>query len=294
MGERITFQSESARLKRVVIRHVRDAFGSQDRAEQQWERLGYRSAPNFKRALAEYEKFSEALACTGAELVAAGAEPALSLDCLYVRDSSIVCDRGAILCNMGKPARADEPAALGRLYQRLGLPVLGTIGGKGRLEGGDFLWLTPRIAAVGEGYRTNAEGIAQLRDLLGDCLDELIVVPLPHWRGPADVFHLMSMISPLDQDLLLVYSPLLPVPFRQRLLEMGMRLVEVPGEEFADIACNVVAVAPRTVVMVAGNPRTRQALQQAGVRVMEYPGLEISAKGEGGPTCLTRPLERIV
>jgi N-dimethylarginine dimethylaminohydrolase len=292
LSENVTFQSETAPLKRVVVRHARDAFINTRRVEQQWENLGYRSAPNYERALAEYDSFVQCLASAGAELVFAGAGKDLTLDCMYVRDASVVCDRGAILCSMGKPARAGEPADLAGAYDSLGVPVLGSIQGEGKLEGGDFVWLAPRVAAVGEGYRSNAQGIAQLRELLGESIDELITVPLPHWRGPSDVFHLMSMISPLDHDLALVYSPLMPVPFRNRLLDMGIALVEVPNAEFADIACNVVAISPRKVVMVAGNPRTRERLEEAGVTVLQYPGLEISAKGEGGPTCLTRPLER--
>lgn len=292
MSANLTLQSETAPLKRVIVRHARDAFVNVKRIEQQWEELCYRSAPNFQRALAEYDSFLQCLASEGAELVFAGSGEGLTLDCMYVRDASVVCDRGAILCSMGKPARAGEPADLARTYNTLGVPVLGSIQGEGKLEGGDFVWLAPRVAAVGEGYRSNAQGIAQLRQLLGDSIDELITVPLPHWRGPSDVFHLMSMISPLDDDLALVYSPLMPVPFRNRLQDMGIGLVEVPNAEFADIACNVVAISPRKVIMVAGNPRTRERLEEAGVSVLQYPALEISAKGEGGPTCLTRPLQR--
>lgn len=274
------------------MRHPRDAFVDQATIESQWERLNYRSPPNFDRAVTDYELFIKALASEGAEVVYAGSGEGLSMDSLYVRDASIICDRGAILCRMGKQARMAEPENLGLVYERLGIPVIGAIQGEGRLEGGDFVWLGPRLAAVGEGYRTNPEGIAQLRELLGDSVDELITVPLPHYRGPSDVFHLMSVISPLDDDLALVYSPLMPVRFRQRLLELGIELVEVPAGEFDDIAGNVLAIAPRKVLMVEGNPETTARLAEAGVEVLKFPAFEISTKGDGGPTCLTRPLER--
>ena len=155
------------------------------------------------------------------------------------------------------------------------------------------MWLDGRTIAVGRGYRTNDEGIRQLRALLGDSIDELIVVPLPHWRGPGDVFHLMSIISPVADDLAVVYSPLMPVPFRERLTERGVQLVDVPEEEFDSMGANVLAIAPRHAVMVAGNPRTRARLEASGVRVDEYAGGEISLKGGGGPTCLTRPIARV-
>jgi N-dimethylarginine dimethylaminohydrolase len=171
------------------------------------------------------------------------------------------------------------------------VPVLGSIEGTGCLEGGDVTWLTPGTLAVGRGYRTNDEGIRQLRELLGTDV-EVVVVPLPHWRGPSDVFHLMSVISPLADDVALVYSPLLPVVFRDLLLERGTTLVEVPDAEFESMGCNVLAVAPRLVVALDGNPETRRRMEAAGVEVHVYQGAEISSKGCGGPTCLTRPLER--
>jgi N-dimethylarginine dimethylaminohydrolase len=156
------------------------------------------------------------------------------------------------------------------------------------------VWLDARTVAVGRGHRTNDEGIRQLRALLGEAIDELIIVPLPHWRGPADVFHLMSMLSPVDRDLAVVYSPLMPVQFRERLLDRGVELVEVPDREFDTMGTNVLALAPRISVMLAGNPRTRAALERAGATVFEYEGNEISLKGGGGPTCLTRPLARAI
>ena len=146
-----------------------------------------------------------------------------------MRDAAVVCDRGVILCSMGKPQRLGEPAAQEAALRALGYPIAGTIQPPGRLEGGDVVWLDERTMAVGRGYRTNDDGIAQLRRLLGDSIDDLIVVALPHWRGPGDVFHLMSIVSPVDRDLAVVYSPLMPVPFRERLLARGICLVEVPG-----------------------------------------------------------------
>jgi N-dimethylarginine dimethylaminohydrolase len=193
---------------------------------------------------------------------------------------------------MGKPQREGEPAAQEETLRGAGVPVLGRIEAPGRLEGGDVLWLDRRTLVVGQGYRTNAAGIRQLQALLGDAVTELIVVPLPHWRGPTDVMHLMSLISPVDEDLAVVYSPLLPVPFREWLVARGTELVEVPDEEFDSMGTNVLALAPRKCLMLLGNPRTRAALERAGADVLEYDGQEISVKGAGGPTCLTRPLRR--
>ncbi|GMV06577.1 MAG: hypothetical protein AMXMBFR53_28530 [Gemmatimonadota bacterium] len=286
-----TLQSDSGTLRRVLLKHARHAFVSQARASAQWRELNYLGEPDHREACREADAFAALLEGLGVE-VAWMPQADAGLDSLYVRDASVVCDRGAILCSMGKEARRGEPALMEPVYETLGIPVLGRIGGSGRLEGGDVAWLGPRTVAVGRGYRTNDEGIRQLTTLLGDAVDEVVVVPLPHWNGPSDVFHLMSVLSPLADDLALVYSPLLPVPFREALLARGMELVEVPDEEFDSMGCNVLAVAPRVAVAVEGNPGTRKRLEAAGVAVHAYRGEEISAKGCGGPTCLTRPLER--
>jgi N-dimethylarginine dimethylaminohydrolase len=192
---------------------------------------------------------------------------------------------------MGKAAREREPAAQADAFRQWGIPVVGSIQAPGRLEGGDVAWLDDRTVIVGRGYRTNDEGIRQFRELLGDAVT-CVVVPLPHWRGPGDVFHLMSVLSPVDADLAVVYSPLMPVPLRELLVERGIALVEVPDEEFDTMGANVLALAPRRCVMVDGNPTTRARLEAAGAEVRVYAGREISLKGGGGPTCLTRPIRR--
>ncbi len=286
-----TLQSDTAPLRRVLLKHARHAFVGPGPIEAQWAPLNWLSPPDLDAACRESDAFAAMLDELGVE-VAWMPEGDVGMDSLYVRDASVVCDGGAILCSMGKELRRREPAELESAYRSLGIAVLGAIGGSGRLEGGDVAWIGPRTVAVGRGYRTNAEGIRQFRDMLGAAVDEVVVVPLPHWNGPADVFHLMSVLSPVAADLALVYSPLLPVTFREELLERGIGLVEVPDEEFDSMGCNVLTVAPRRVVALEGNPATRRRLEEAGVEVRVYRGEEISMKGCGGPTCLTRPLER--
>ena len=172
------------------------------------------------------------------------------------------------------------------------MAILGAIQAPGTLEGGDVAWLNEKILAVGHTYRTNLEGIRQLKALLAPHGVEVIVADLPHYKGVQDVFHLMSILSPVDKDLAVVYSPLMPIRFRNLLLDMGYTLLEVPEDEFESMGCNVLAVGPRKCVMVEGNPKTKEALEKAGCEVFTYQGQEISVKGGGGPTCLTRPLLR--
>jgi N-dimethylarginine dimethylaminohydrolase len=284
--------SEVGRLQQVVLKHARDAFRGPASIESEWRGLNFTGAPSFSRALEEYDRFLQLIDDSGTEIRFLPTADSTTLDSIYVRDGSVLTPRGLVLCNMGKPQRSGEPSEQDRACLGWNIPVVGAIQGPGRLEGGDVVWLGPRRVAVGWGYRTNEAGIEQYRRILGDAVDEFLVVPLPHFRGPGDVFHLMSILSPVDQDLAVVYSPLMPIPFRNRLRDLGYRLVEVPGDEFDSMGANVLAVAPRRCIVVAGNPRTRTLLEQAGAEVRVYSGVEISLKGGGGPTCLTRPILR--
>ena len=285
--------SEAGRLVSVVMKHARDAFADEQTIAAQWKALNFTAAPDYSAAIDEYERLLDILRTSGVAVYLLPRDAGTTLDSLYARDASIVSPNGLILCRMGKPARETEPEAQRRAFESFGagFSVAGRIEPPGLLEGGDVVWLDARTLLVGRGYRTNAEGIRQLRVLLGEAVD-VIDVPLPHWRGEGDVMHLMSLLSPVDRDVAVVYSPLLPIPFRKLLLGRGYRLVEVPHEEFDSIGCNVLALGPRRCVMLAGNPQTRAALERAGAEVIEYTGNEISVKGAGGPTCLTRPIVR--
>ena len=286
--------NEFGRLTHVAVKHPREAFAGPGVLARQWESHGFTACPDFDAACREHDAFLELLARHGAEPLLLPADEGTTIDSLYARDASLVTPLGIVLCAMGKAARAGEPAAQGRAFTTAARPwtaVAGAIEPPGRIEGGDVVWFDERTVAIGRGYRTNAEGIRQLAALLGPAVD-IIEVPLPHWKGPGDVMHLMSLISPVDRDLAVVYSRLLPVPFHEQLLARGIALVDTPDDEFDSMATNVLALAPRHCVMLTGNPRTRAALERAGATVEEYRGLEISVKGAGGPTCLTRPLVR--
>jgi N-dimethylarginine dimethylaminohydrolase len=286
--------SEVGRLARVVVKHARDAFVDSRTIAAQWKSLNFSEAPDLGRAIEEHDRFVGILEQAGATVERLPRAEDTTLDSIYARDASIVSPQGMILCRMGKPARDSEPAAQGRAFaaSRDPIPIAGRIEPPGRIEGGDVVWMDDRTIVVGRGYRTNDDGLRQLRELLGPAVT-VVEVPLPHWRGAGDVMHLMSLISPVDHDAAVVYSPLLAVPFREWLVARGSRLVEVPDEEFETMGTNVLAVAPGRCVMLSGNPRTRGALERAGIEVVEYEGREISVKGAGGPTCLTRPIVRL-
>jgi N-dimethylarginine dimethylaminohydrolase len=287
---------EYGRLRVVAVKHPRDAFQDQATLDAQWAAHGFTACPDFALACRQYDAFLDVLAARGTEFVRLPADVTTTIDSIYTRDASLVTPQGLVLGSMGKALRRSEADAQGRVFGSLGAPwpaVAGRVEPPACLEGGDVVWFDAGTVAVGRGYRTNAEGIRRLRAHLGPAV-EVIEVPLPHWRGAGDVMHLMSLVSPVDAELAVVYSPLLPVPFREWLVARGMSLVEAPDDEFESMGANVLALAPRQCLMLAGNPRTRRALERAGAVVIEYDGSEISVKGAGGPTCLTRPLLREV
>jgi N-dimethylarginine dimethylaminohydrolase len=287
-----TSHSEIGKIKTLFIKNVQQAFKSESHIEQYWAALNYLSKPDFRIAIKEYETFQSILKEHGAEIFFLPEDSSVNMDSIYCRDASITTNKGMIICNMGKTGRVNEPHAEKSAFEANGIPVLGTISAPGTLEGGDVAWLDENTLAVGHTYRTNEEGIKQLTELLNPLGVEVITVPLPHYKGPEDVFHLMSILSPVDTNLAVVYSPLMPIVFRNLLLRRGYHLIEVPEEEFETMGCNVLALEPRVCLMVDGNPKTKSLLENKSCKVILYKGNEISVKGGGGPTCLTRPIHR--
>jgi dimethylargininase len=284
-------QSLVAPLKRVLVKRPTETAADAAR----WREFGYLHAPDAARLRAEHDAFVALVAASGAEVIYEDdliPVPTGLLDAVFVYDPAIVTDAGAIIAQPGKPLRRGEEEAMRRAFNELDVPILGTVGGDATMDGGDTLWLGHDTLCVGLSYRTNDTAIVQLRDLLAPLGVTVIALPLPHWHGPAECLHLMSLISPVADDLAVVYPPLMPIPLVRLLEERGIRWVAVPDAEFPTLGCNVLAVAPRDLIMAAGNPVTSAALRAAGCRVREYQGAEISLNREGGPTCLTRPILR--
>ena len=284
--------SGSGKLTSLFLKKASAAFIDDAHISKYWASLNYLEKPLIEKALAEYEAFEKILKDNGAQIFYFPEDSSVNMDSIYCRDAAIATTKGMIICNMGKEGRKNEPLAQQKAYEAAGIPVLGVIKAPGTIEGGDVAWLDDKTLAVGHTYRTNEQGIQQSTNLLKPLGVKVITAPMPHYRGPSDVFHLMSVLSPIDTNLAVVYSPLMPIVFRNELITRGFELVEVPDTEFDSMGCNVLALAPRTCLMVKGNPITKSRLEAAGCKVIEYEGAEISVKGGGGPTCLTRPITR--
>ena len=286
-------QSMVGKIDTIIIKHPEEAFISQENLDQKWKPFNYVSCPDYEKSLKEYSRFEEIIQEHVENVHYLPKDDNTGLDSTYAHDTCKITSKGAIMFTVGKELRRGETGATKKFLEGIGVPILGEISGEGTMEGGDVVWLDEKTVAVGRGYRTNYEGIRQFRELTKDVVDEFIVVELPHGDGPDECLHLMSVISMVDHDLAVVYSKLMPVSFRDLLIERGIELIEVDDAEYANLGSNVLALAPRVCVMPAGNPKTREKLEKAGAKVYEYEGHDISFKGTGGPTCLTLPVTRL-
>ena len=283
-GRRYGAQSMTAPLREVLVKRPGSAFGAafDDPAH------GFRHPVDLDVARREHDGFVETLTGLGVRVQMLETELD-SPDLVYTFDPLLVTDRGSIPLRPGKPNRMAEPAAIEAWTAAAGIPTIGRIEGPGTIEGGDTFWLRPDLLCIGRTLRTNDEGARQLAGLVGG---DVRIFDLPYWRGPAELIHLLSVISPVAEDLAVVYLPLLPLGLWELLREFGIRLIEVPDDEFASLGCNVLTVRPGVVVMAEGNAKTAAALTSAGCEVHTYPANEIGINGSGGPTCLTRPILR--
>jgi dimethylargininase len=275
--------SMTSTLRRVLVRPPQPADATR------WREYGWRAEPDPAVAAAEHEALREILEGAGAEVIVAEGERG-NPDAIYAYDPVLVGEQGAVMLRPGKDGRLGEADALEADLVQAGVPVAARIEAPGTIDGGDTLWLDRETLLVGRGYRTNASGVEQLQQVFPDA--EVLSYDLPHWNGRAEVMHLMSLISPLDEDLALVYPRLAPVRLMELIHQRGIEVVEVPDDEFETMGPNVLALGPRYALALEGNDETRRRMEDAGVEVLVYKGDEISRKGDGGPTCLTRPLLR--
>lgn len=281
-----------APLRRVIVKRPTEAFRTADRIAAEWGPLGYTAPPDLMDAAIEHAEFVRLVQSTGAEVLYLDTDDRTGLDSIYTHDPALITDRGMIIFQTGKVARRGEGPALADALKAWGVPVLATIDRGARAEGGDLMWLDPHTLLAGRGFRTNAAGIDALGRVLAPLDVRVVEVELPYWNGPDECLHLMSFISMLADDLAVVYPTMMPVPLYELLRERRIELVEIPDDEVMTQGCNVLAIAPRQVVMLGGSPVTRGRLEAAGCTVHEFDGVEISLKGAGGPTCLTRPILR--
>lgn len=284
--------SMTGNMLRVLVCPPRNAGWDRAETAASWRDLGFHHPPDFAAAQSEHDALCRLLGEAGAEIVLLPASGALTLDAVYTHDASLPTDHGLILMNPAKPNRIAEARAHAALAAQLGIPVLGEITTPGFTEAGDILWLDPHTLLIGHGYRTNRAGIEQMRTLLAPKGIDVLSAPLPYGPGPSACLHLMSLMSMLDERMILVDLPWLAVETVELLRSRGFRLLEIDPGERDSLACNVLSIGSDRLIALQQNVRTNERLRQAGFDVRAFPGMELCINGSGGPTCLTRPLLR--
>jgi N-dimethylarginine dimethylaminohydrolase len=289
-------------LQRVLVCSPLTTGWNQPERLASWAELGFHHAPDFAIAQEQHEALCHELTAAGAEIIELATAPDLSLDAVYAHDASLATDFGLILMRPGKPNRVPEARHQGASCEAQGIPTFGTITAPGSTEAGDILWLDgkrsdgktldPKTLLIGQGYRTNATGIAQMRALLAPKGVEVLSAPLPYGPGPSACLHLMSLISLLDEKTAIVDLPWLAVETVELLQSRGYNFIEIDASERDTLACNVLALGGNRLLAIEENRKTNARLRDAGFDVRTFPGSEICINGSGGPTCLTRPLLR--
>jgi N-dimethylarginine dimethylaminohydrolase len=303
-GEKSNGHSMTGELLRVMVCPPVNAGWNDSSRTELWQELGFQRAPDFARAKREHEIFCALLRESGAEVVVLPASDFLTLDAVYAHDASLATDLGLVLMNPGKKSRRPEAAAHASFCSQLGISVLGEIVAPGISEAGDIVWLDAQTLLIGQGYRTNRSGIGQIRALLSFQIKleikpgsptktiEVLSARLPHGAGPSACLHLMSLMSMLDEQTILVDLPWLTVETVELLKGRGFRLIEIEPSERDTLACNVLSLGRKRLVAIEENSKTNQRLRDAGFEVSTFPGSALCINGGGGPTCLTRPLLR--
>jgi len=279
-------------LKRVMVCSPATAGWNSAGHFARWKELGFHRAPDFGLAQAQHAALCRALEKAGSELIDLPPAADLSLDAVYTHDASLATDFGLIIMRPGKSNRVAEGQHHSALAARLEIPTLAEITSPGTTEAGDMVWLDSKTLLIGHGYRTNAAGIAQMRNILAPKDIVVLAAPLPYGPGPSACLHLMSLISLLDKNTALVDLPWLAVETVELLRSRGFKFVEIDYFERDTLACNVLSLGEKRLLAIEENRRTNDKLRAAGFDVRTFPGSEICINGSGGPTCLTRPLLR--
>ena len=279
-------------LKRVLVCSPRTAGWSVSDSADRWQELGFAHRPDADTAGAQHEDMCRELKAAGAEIYEMHPSPDLSLDAVYAHDACFPTDFGWIILHPGKKNRMIEAKRQQQFVEQSGIQVLGEVQAPGTAEAGDMVWLDVKTVLIGQGYRTNAPGIAQIREMLSDKGIKVVSAPLPYGQGPSACLHLMSLISLLDEKTALVDLPWLAVETVELLCSRNFQFIEIEPAERETLACNVLALGNRTLLALEENRKTKVRLQHAGFDVRTFGGSELCINGSGGPTCLTRPFFR--
>jgi arginine deiminase len=217
-------------------------------------------------------------------------EPAVNppRNLMFVADLLLMTPEGVILGRPASTVRAGEERLVARQLAELGIPILRTLRGKATFEGADAAWLDVQTVLLATGLRTNAEGAAQVAASLREMDVNVIPVGLPF-----GTMHLMGQLRIADRDLAIAWPGRVPHAAVEALRARGYAVLFLPdeGEARHGMALNFVTLAPRQILMPAGNPVTQSFYEDAGITCRTVQIDEL-LKAAGGIGCLTGILHR--
>lgn len=206
----------------------------------------------------------------------------------FARDLFFMTPQGAIISRMASAVRAGEERQAAAALAHAGVPILMTVYGSGTFEGADIAYLDGGVVLVAFGLRSNREGCRQVSSMLSSIGLQPVIVEMPYGTG-----HIDGGLSIIDKRKAIIRPYHCPFAAYETLVRLGYELIEVPdeGETAAGMAINLVPVAPGVIVMPAGNPNTRKALEKRGIECHEVDVSELM-KGGGAVHCMTGVLKR--
>ncbi len=207
---------------------------------------------------------------------------------MFMADVFVMTPEGAIVARPASRVRAGEERIAAQALANIGAPIVRSIGGRGTFEGADMMWLDPKTVILGRGLRTNDEGARQIATLLGELGISVVQVDLVFGS-----MHLMGMLRIVDKDLAIAW----PGRFVHRGIEAlkarGYRVEFLPNELEArnGFALNFVTIAPRKIIMCAGNDTTQKFYESLGIQCIPVKMDELG-KAAGAIGCLSGIIER--
>ena len=285
-------QSMVLPLKRVLMKKPQKIMSKVD-----LKKWNYEFPLNQKLIESNYDEFFQIIKKSGCEIIELKIknENKELCDSIFTHDPSLVIKEGAIILNMGKKLRNDETKAHEDFYNLNQIPIIGKIKNDGTVEGGDCLWIKNNLLLIGESYRTNKSGIKQISKILNNYNIKVVPIKLPTGNNKKSCFHLMSLVSMLDEDLVIGCISLIPEELKIEFKKNSIKLIAIPEDEYfksKTLAINILALSPRKLVFLKGNYKTTDLLINENCEIELFEGKELCIKAEGGPTCLTRPILR--
>ena len=244
--------------------------------------------PDTKLASEQHDALAAAFKAEGVEVHYVEPDGVPTPNQMFCADLMFMTPEGAIIARPASTVRAGEERWVARRLAQLGIPIVKSIRGNGVFEGADAAWIDEDTVMVATGHRTNHEGLAQVTAILNEMGVEVFHVGLPYGS-----MHLMGGLRIIDKDLALCWPGRVPYDTVAYLREHGFDVYFIPDldEAVNGMPLNLVTLAPKKVLMPAGNPVSDEFYNDLGITCKTVKIDEL-IKAAGAVGCLSGILER--